>query len=69
MGKVTEAFSEYGLELLQSEERGDDVTLTLREFGRGKSSGIEIERRIFVTYPVRDGKVVRILAALERPEG
>ena len=35
MGKVTEAFSEYGLELLESEERGDDVTLTLREFARG----------------------------------
>ena len=69
MGKVTEAFSEYGLELLESEERGDDVTLTLREFGRGKSSGIEIERRIFVTYTLRDRKVVRILAALEPPGG
>jgi hypothetical protein len=48
---------------------GDDVTLTLREFGRGRSSGLEIERRIFVTYTLRDSKVVRILAALEPPGG
>jgi ketosteroid isomerase-like protein len=68
MGKVTEAFSEYAVELLETEERGDHVTLTLREFGRGASSGIAIERRIFVTYTVRDGEVVRILAALEPPE-
>jgi ketosteroid isomerase-like protein len=67
MGKVTEAFSEYSLERLDTRERGDRVTLTLCETGRGRSSGIALEREIYVTYTVRDGQVVHGLATLEPP--
>ena len=67
MGRVTEAFSEYSLELVDTHERGDEVTLTLREFGRGKSSGIPLERRIYVTYTLAEGEIVRMRAGLEPP--
>jgi ketosteroid isomerase-like protein len=67
MGKITEAFSEYSLELLDTTEHGDRVTLTLRERGRGLTSGLEGERRIFSTYTLAEGKIVRMEAALEPP--
>jgi ketosteroid isomerase-like protein len=67
--KVTEAFSEYSLEHLETSERGDQVTLALREFGRGRTSGLPIERQIYLTYTLREGTVVRMLATLEPPEG
>jgi ketosteroid isomerase-like protein len=67
MGKVWEAFSEYSLDLLESREEGDQVTLNLRERARGQASGIELERRIYLTYTFRDGQVVRMLATLEPP--
>jgi ketosteroid isomerase-like protein len=69
MGKVTEAFSEYSLERLETRAQGEHVTLTLREASRGRTSGIPLERQIYVTYTVRGGQVVRGLATLEPPPG
>jgi ketosteroid isomerase-like protein len=36
MDKINEAFSEYTLELLETNERGDDVILTVRERVRAR---------------------------------
>jgi ketosteroid isomerase-like protein len=69
MDKINEAFSEYSLELLETNERGDDVILTLREHVRGKASGAEVERRLFITYAVHDGLITRIKTGLEPPAG
>jgi ketosteroid isomerase-like protein len=60
MDKVLEAFSEYSLELVESRERGDQVELILREVGRGRHSGIVIERRLKNAYTFEDGRVVKI---------
>jgi ketosteroid isomerase-like protein len=69
MRNVTDAFSEYSVELVDSREHRDAVTLRLRECSRGHASGVAGERELFLTYTVRDGTIVRMLAALEPPEG
>ncbi|HXE99709.1 MAG TPA: nuclear transport factor 2 family protein [Solirubrobacterales bacterium] len=38
----------------------DEVVVVLREFGRGKGSGIEVERPTAGVWTLRDGKAVRI---------
>jgi ketosteroid isomerase-like protein len=67
MGRVTEAFSDYAADVLDSHERGDEVTLKLRERSRGRTSGMPMEREIFLTYSFRDGRVERMTATLEPP--
>ncbi len=69
MGRVTEAFSEYSVELVESREQGNEVTLKVLESGRGRTSGIELSRHIYLTYTVRDGRVVAIRAELRPPAG
>ena len=39
---------------------GDEVIVLVREFGRGKGSGIEVERPIAAMWTLRDRKAVRI---------
>jgi ketosteroid isomerase-like protein len=39
---------------------GDEVLAVVREFGRGKGSGIEVERPTAGVWTMRDGKAVRI---------
>ena len=39
---------------------GAEVVVPVREHGRGKGSGIELERRTFGVWTIRDGKAVRI---------
>jgi ketosteroid isomerase-like protein len=40
-------------------DAGDHVVVTVHYRGRGRSSGIEYEERLFDVYTVRDGKCVR----------
>jgi len=40
--------------------RGIRSSCPTREYGRGKGSGLALERRTFGVWTVRDGSVVRI---------
>ena len=47
----------------------DTVLVFAEEFGRGKDSSIEVRsRRITGVYELRDGKIVRFKAYLDRAE-
>ena len=41
-------------------DAGDEVVVAVREYGRGKGSGLALERRTFGVWTLRDGGVVRI---------
>lgn len=58
-------------------DAGDEVILPVREYGRGKGSGIAMERPTYGVWTMRSGKAVRIrfystmaqaLEAVGRPE-
>lgn len=38
---------------------GDDVTVVGREHGRGKGSGVPVERIVAVTHSISDGQITR----------
>lgn len=51
------------------EGKNDTVLMLARESGRGKDSGIEVHsRRITGVYELRDGRIVRFRAYLNRVE-
>jgi ketosteroid isomerase-like protein len=72
----SEAWEEFRLELERIDFVGEDYeVVTVRQFGRGAGSGVEVEMRIAQLYEVHDGKAVRLhyypdretaLAAAER---
>ena len=41
-------------------DAGDEVIVPTREYGRGKGSGVALERPTFGVWTMRDGKVVLI---------
>ena len=41
-------------------DAGDEVVVAVREHGRGKGSGVKLERPTFGVWTLRTGKVVRI---------
>jgi ketosteroid isomerase-like protein len=49
-------------------DAGDQVVATVRESGRGRGSGIEVDARVFKVFTFRSGKVVRMVEFIERSE-
>jgi ketosteroid isomerase-like protein len=47
---------------------GDQVVVTVHEWGRGRGSGIEVEGRFFNVVTLRDRKVVRKVEFTERAQ-
>ena len=55
------AFEDYRQELEELIDAGDDrVIAIVREMGRGKGSGIDIERSTVGVWTLRDGRAIRI---------
>jgi ketosteroid isomerase-like protein len=53
-------WEDYRQERDELVEAGDEVIVPTREYGRGKGSGVALERATFGLWTVRDGEVVRI---------
>jgi ketosteroid isomerase-like protein len=53
-------WEDYHQERGEAIDAGDEVVVPVREHGRGKGSGIEMERHTFGVWTLRDGKAVRI---------
>jgi ketosteroid isomerase-like protein len=49
-------------------DAGDSVFVGLRQWGRGKGSGVPVEYRFFGVWTFRDGKVIRYKGFNERAE-
>jgi ketosteroid isomerase-like protein len=56
----TREWDDYSFEVEEILDAGDKVVAVVRDEGRGKSSGIKLERWHAEVWTVRDGKVVRI---------
>ena len=57
---VEQSFDDYGFEVEEFRDAGDDVVVFVRLHGRGKGSGIEVEAPVAHLWTLRDGKGVRI---------
>jgi uncharacterized protein len=61
-GDWLSTWDEFEIEHLEWIEAGDSVVVAFRQRGRGKGSGIVIDRDFFGVYDLKDGKVTRYKA-------
>ena len=54
-----EQWQQHSVELVDAEDHGDQVFVTLREHATGKGSGIELSQLLYIVNDFRDGKVCR----------
>jgi ketosteroid isomerase-like protein len=59
-GKWTGEWEDYRFELEEVIDAGDRVVAVVRDEGRGRSSGVKLERRHAEVWTIRDGRVIRI---------
>jgi ketosteroid isomerase-like protein len=62
------AFTEYWGQIDDYLDAGDQVVLLFREGGKGRSSGVPVEREVGSVFTFREGKIVRVQAGLHRDE-
>jgi uncharacterized protein len=62
------AWDDYSVEHTEIIDAGDSVVVVFRQHGRGKSSGIEIDRDFYGVYDVREGKITRYRQFASRAE-
>jgi ketosteroid isomerase-like protein len=65
---LSEAFEDYRFEPLRYEACDNQVAILLREIGRGRLSGLEVDQRTVFLSTLVDGKVARI-EAFPAPRG
>jgi ketosteroid isomerase-like protein len=68
MDEGDEAFDDFTVDLLEVEEIGEHVVVSMRQRGRGKASGAEVEDRITHVWTVRDGRAVRLQSFAHRED-
>ena len=60
MDEGDDAFDDFSVELLEVEELGEHVVASMRQRGRGKASGAEVDDRITHVWTLRDGRATRL---------
>jgi ketosteroid isomerase-like protein len=55
-----DAFDDFIVELLEVEELGGHVLVSMRQRGRGKVSGAEVDGHITHVWTLRDGRAIRL---------
>ena len=55
-----DAFDDFTVELLEVEELAGHVLVTMRQRGRGKVSGAEVDHRFTHVWTLRDGRAIRL---------
>ena len=63
-----EAWDERRLAAEEFIDAGERVVVLVREFRRGRGSGVELETDTAVVFEVRNGRVVRIQGYMDRAE-
>lgn len=58
-GRWLDGFEEYGAELEEVIDCGDDVFASGREHARGAASGAAVSARTYAVLTIRDGKLLR----------
>jgi ketosteroid isomerase-like protein len=57
---VRDVWTTYVWEPEQLTEVGDTVLVLLRSFGKGRGSGVEVERRTAMVWTLRDGRALNL---------
>jgi ketosteroid isomerase-like protein len=58
MDEGDDAFDDFTVELLEVEELAGHVLVSMRQRGRGKASGAEVDNRITHVWTLRDGRAI-----------
>jgi hypothetical protein len=61
-------WEDYSVENTELIDAGDSVVVVFRQHGRGKGSGVEVDRDFYGVYDVRDGRIVRYRQFRSRDE-
>jgi ketosteroid isomerase-like protein len=60
MAEGDDAFDDFTIELLQVEELDGQIVASMRQRGRGKASGAEVDDRLTHVWTLRDGRAIRM---------
>ena len=60
MDEGDDAFDDFTVDLLEVAELGDHVVVSMRQRGRGKASGAEVDDHITHVWTLRDGRGTRL---------
>jgi ketosteroid isomerase-like protein len=63
-----DAFDDFTVELLEVEELDGHVVASMRQRGRGKASGAEVDDRITHVWTLRDGRAIRLQSFARRDD-
>jgi ketosteroid isomerase-like protein len=63
-----DAFDDFTVELLAVEEVAGHVVASVRQRGRGKASGAEVDHRFSHVWTLRDGRAIRLQSFAHRDD-
>ena len=63
-----DAFDDFTVELLEVEELDGHVVASMRQRGRGKASGAEVDDRITHVWTLRDGRAIGLQSFARRDD-
>jgi ketosteroid isomerase-like protein len=63
-----DAFDDFTVELLEVEELGGHVVASMRQRGRGKASGAEVDQRFTHVWTLRSGRAMRMQSFAHRDD-
>jgi uncharacterized protein len=68
MDEGDDAFDDFTVELLAVEELGGHVLASMRQRGRGKASGAEVDHHFTHVWTLRDGRAIRMQSFADRDD-
>ena len=63
-----DAFDDFTVELLEVKELAGHVVASMRQRGRGKASGAEVDHRFAHVWTLRDGRAIRLQSFANRED-
>jgi ketosteroid isomerase-like protein len=63
-----DAFDDFTVDVLEVEELGGHVVVSMRQRGRGKASGAEVDHQFTHVWTLRDGRAVRLQSFAHRDD-
>jgi uncharacterized protein len=63
-----DAFDDFTVELLEVEDVGGYVVASMRQRGRGKASGADVDHRFIHVWTLREGRAIRMQSFSQRDE-
>jgi ketosteroid isomerase-like protein len=68
MDEGDDAFDDFTIELLDVEELDGHVQASMRQRGRGKASGAEVDHHFTHVWTLRDGRAIRLQSFAHRED-